>query len=221
LTGDALGQMARFLQMTPAAGVCGAQLRYGDGRFQHGAFRLPNLFQVALDFFPLTGVPGAQRLHHSRCNGRYPARLWRGESPFQVDFVLGAALMARGAAIAQVGGLDNEFFMYCEEIDWCMRMADAGWSAYAVPTAHVTHHEGQSSRQVRWTAYVRLWRSRLRLVAKHPERYSAAHVVAMRSLIHAGTRRRMACARRRFARGQITGVELAAELAAHAEVTRL
>jgi len=135
--------------------------------------------------------------------------------------VLGAALMARGAAIAEVGGLDNEFFMYCEEIDWCMRMADAGWRIYAVPTARVIHHEGQSSRQVRWTAYVRLWRSRLRLVAKHPERYSRAYVVAMRGLIRAGTRWRMAQAHRRFACGEITGIELEAELAAHVQVMRL
>ena len=221
LVGDALGQMIRFMEATPSAGACGARLQYGDSRFQHGAFRFPNLFQVALDFFPLTGLPGAQRIHNSRCNGRYPAHLWQDTSPFQVDFVLGAAMMVRGAAILQAGGLDDEFFMYCEEIDWCLRLAQGGWGTYAVPTAVVIHHEGQSSRQAPWTAYTRLWRSRLRLYAKHPQRYPPGYTVAVRALIRIGTRQRMADARRRFAAGEITGDELAAELAAHAEVTRL
>ncbi len=221
LAGDALGQMLRCLQTTPRAGMCGARLQYGDGRFQHGAFRFPTLFQIALDFFPLDGLPGAQRVHDSRFNGRYPARLWQGPAPFRVDFVLGAAMMVRGAAVRQVGGLDDGFFMYCEEIDWCMRLADAGWATVALPTAVVTHHAGQSSLQVRWAAYTRLWRSRLRLIAKHPQRYSPAYLAATRALMRAGSFWRMVAARRRFAAGEITGVELAGELAAHRHVARL
>ncbi len=111
--------------------------------------------------------------------------------------------------------------MYCEEIDWCMRLADAGWATVALPAAVVIHHAGQSSRQVRWTAYTRLWRSRVRLVAKHPQRYSPAYLTAMRALMRAGSCWRIVAAGRRFAAGQVTGVELAAELAAHRQVARL
>src|SRR5690606_37910639 len=55
LVDDALVRLVRFLAATPNAAVCGAHLRYGDGSFQHGAFRFPGLGQLLIDFFPLTG----------------------------------------------------------------------------------------------------------------------------------------------------------------------
>lgn len=221
IVGDALWRMATFLQEHPHVGGCGANLRYGDGQFQHGAFHFPSLFQVALDFFPLAGWPGAHRLHNSRLNGRYPASLWQGTAPFPVDFVLGAAMMVRGAALQQVGGLDDAFFMYCEEMDWCLRLAEAGWPIYAVPTAQVIHYEGQSSRQVRWAAYERLWRSRFRFYAKHHSRYPAAYRALVRLLVRSSLLVKKQSARRRFATGQITGDQVQAELAAYRAVAQL
>lgn len=221
VTGDALWIMATFLQNHPTVGACGAHLQYGNGAFQHGAFRFPSLFQVALDFFPLTGLPGAHRLHNSWWNGRYAAQLWQGQTPFPVDFVLGAALMVRGAAIQQVGGLDDGFFMYCEEMDWCLRLAEAGWPTYAVPTARVIHYEGQSSRQVRWSAYERLWRSRFRFYAKHGQRYPAGYRCILRALVRGGLMTKAWRAQQRFAHGEITGEELQAELAAYAAIAKL
>ena len=121
------GRWSIFSKANPSAGICGANLIYGDGSFQHGAFHFPSLAQVTIDLFPLPTVRGMHRLHDSALNGRYPAALWQGHEPFPVDFVLGAALMARADAIRAVGGLDDEYFMYCEEMDWCLRLAKAGW----------------------------------------------------------------------------------------------
>jgi GT2 family glycosyltransferase len=221
LQDDALRGMAMFLAATPDAGACGAHLCYGNGAFQHGAFRFPGLVQIALDLFPLNGAPGAHRLHNSRFNGRYPARLWQSSTPFPVDFVLGAALMVRGAAIRQVGGLDDGFFMYCEEMDWCLRLAEAGWRVYAVPTAHVLHHEGQSSRQVRWTAYERLWRSRLRFYRKYARRYPPGFQTAVRGLLRLGAAWQARAMRRSFGAGAVDGQEAARALAAYAAIARL
>ena len=67
---DAIGQMTHFLLAHPEVGGVGAQLRYPDGRFQHGAFRFPGLFQLWFDLFP----PRPRRLLDSRLNGRYPRR---------------------------------------------------------------------------------------------------------------------------------------------------
>lgn len=221
VVGDALWQMAHFLAEYPGAGACGAHLHYGNGAFQHGAFALPNLFQVALDFFPLAGVPGAHRLHNSLLNGRYPDFLWDGKDPFPVDFVLGAALMVRREVILQVGGLDDAFFMYCEEMDWCLRMEEAGWGVFAIPTAHVTHHEAQSSKQVRWPAFIQLWRSRFRFYTKHERLYPRQYVQWVRAVVRLGLWRRSTQAHQRFARGEITGTQLAEELAAYALLKRL
>lgn len=215
---NALCELLAAMQRIPAAGALGAHLHYADGSFQHGAFRFPGLAQVALDLFPLTGVPGAHRLHNSRLNGRYPAAAWQGDAPFPVDFVLGAALLARAAAINDIGGLDDNYFMYCEEMDWCLRAGAKGWGVYAVPTAHVLHHAGQSSQQVRWDAFVRLWQSRFRFYHLH---YSPSFRWLLRRLVRLGTAWRIRHAQQRFARGTIDGIAVGQELAAYASLRRL
>lgn len=218
---DALWQMAHFLETTPTAGACGAHLHYGDGSFQHGAFKFPSLAQLVLDFFPLVGLPGMHRLHNSGINGRYPQALWRGTDPFPVDFVLGAALMVRGDLIRQIGALDDGYFMYCEELDWAVRMKLAGWQRYIVPSARVTHYEGQSSKQVRWSAFVRLWRSRLRFYRKYQGRHPIGYLTAVRLTIALGLRWQLWQVDRRFAKGQIDGIAWQEERAAYKEVTRI
>ncbi len=217
--------MVAFLRDHPTVGACGARLRYGDGAFQHGAFRFPSLLQIALDLFPLAEIPGVRRflprLLNSRFNGRYPQQLWRENAPFPVDFVLGAAMMVRGAAIAQVGLLDEGYFMYCEEMDWALRLQRGGWPIFAVPSAHVIHHEGQSSKQVRWAAFERLWRSRLRFYRKHPEQFPPGHEIMVRACVRLGVRLRAEQARRRFAQGHLRGDQLAEELATYAKIVAL
>jgi GT2 family glycosyltransferase len=100
-------------------------------------------------------------------------------------------------------------------------LAEAGWPAYAVPTAHVIHYEGQSSRQVRWSAYERLWRSRFRFYAKHTQRYSAGYRRILRMLVRSGLTTKAWRAQQRFAHGEITGEELQAELAAYAAIAKM
>ncbi len=218
---DALWRMVEFLESNPKAGVCGAHFTYGDGSFQHGAFQFPSLAQVMLDLFPLPALRGMHRVHDSGINGRYPASRWQGQEPFEVDFVLGAALMARAEAIRAIGGLDDEYFMYCEEMDWCLRMADAGWSVFAVPAARVIHYAGQSSQQVRWPAFERLWRSRFRFFGKHTNHYSKIDITQIRFAIRTSMRLRSASARGRFAAGEISGVQLGEELNAYSAVSKM
>lgn len=218
---DALARMTDFLAQHPQAGVAGAHLTYGDGHFQHGAFRFPTPAQLLIDFFPLTGVRGAQRLHDSALNGRYPRAQWETEAPFPVDFVLGAAMLVRAEAIRQVGGLDDGYFMYCEEMDWCLRMAAHGWGVFAVPTAHVTHFEGRSSRQTRWASFERLWRSRFRFYRKHARRFPLGNLLLTRLLVRTSLAVKAHQARRRFAHGEIDGTALGQELAAYRTVSTL
>jgi GT2 family glycosyltransferase len=177
---------------------------------------------VAFDLLPLAQVLGLRRflprLLDSRLNGRYPQSLWQGSEPFPVDFVLGAALMVRSEAIRQVGVLDDGYFMYCEEMDWCLRLQQAGWPVYAVPTAQVIHHEGQSSQQVPWTSFERLWRSRFRFYRKHTDLYPPGYGVLLEAFVKRCLAIRGWQARRRFARGEITGTSLAEELATYARL---
>ncbi len=205
--GDAIGQMARFLSDHPECGGVGAQLRYPDGRFQHGAFRFPGLLQLWFDLFP----PRPRRLLDSRLNGRYPRALYEAGRPFPIDFALGASLMVRREAIGAAGLLDEGYFMYAEEVDWCWRIRRAGWPFYCVPSAVVIHHGGASARQFRSEAFVNLWRSRKRLYDRFygsTRRWLAGRIVRLGMLVEVQRAKRAA------ARGEITGDDLAARLGA-------
>jgi GT2 family glycosyltransferase len=172
------------LMSNPDAGLVGAQLAYGDGSFQAGAFGFPGMRQLWVEFFPTPG-----RLIEGRFNGRYPRALYDSGVPFAVDCVLGATMMLRREVIHQTGMFDEQFFMYCEEIDWAWRIHRAGWQVLCAPAARVTHLAGQSAGQARPRAVVDLWTSRLRLFDKH---YPAWKRTAARRLIVAGMARKIA-----------------------------
>jgi GT2 family glycosyltransferase len=143
-------------------GLVGARLTYVDGSFQHSAFAFPGLRQLWVELFPTPG-----RLIEGRFNGRYPRSLYDSTQPFKVDFTLGATMMLKPEVVKQTTGFDEQFFMYCEEIDWAWRIQRAGWEARCVPTAHVVHLAGQSTQQVRPRSLINLWTSRLMLFERY------------------------------------------------------
>lgn len=165
------------------AGLVGARLAYGDGRFQHSAFAFPGLRQLWAEFFPTPG-----RFIEGRFNGRYPRALYEQSAPFRVDCVLGATMMLRREVIQQTGLFDEQFFMYCEEIDWAWRIRKADWTIYCAPAARVTHLGGQSTGLVRPRAVIDLWTSRLRLYQKH---YPAWKLALARRMVALGMARKI------------------------------
>ena len=210
---QALTRMIAFLDAHPEVGAVGAQLAYGDGSFQHGAFSFPTLWMALFDFWTIH-----HRLIHSRLNGRYPRRLYEAGEPFPIDHPLGAALMMRREALEQVGPLDEGYFMYCEEIDWCLRAKRLGWAIYCVPQARITHLEGQSTRQFRDRMFVALWRSRFRLFEKH---YGPAYRALVRWIVRAGLARQSRLVRRALARGELETEAAQRQLAAYRTVREM
>jgi N-acetylglucosaminyl-diphospho-decaprenol L-rhamnosyltransferase len=211
--GNALTTLVRFMDENPRAGACGARLLHSDGCFQHSAFAFPTLFQIFLDFFPIN-----YRLTDSHLNGRYPRRLYQAGKPFPIDHPLGAALMVRREVIEQVGLLDERFFIYCEEIDWCLRIKAAGWGIWCVPKAEIVHHVAQSTGQFRDEMFVALWKSRYQLFEKHYSRlfqWMARHIVKLG--LWAEVRRARAAAQR----GEITENELTSRLTAYRQVREI
>lgn len=206
--GDALTQMAKVLRSTHRAGVVGASLVYPDGRFQHSAFRFPTLKQIWFDFFPRPA-----HFLESSLNGRYPRALYQAGQPFPIDHPLGAAMMTRAEVIQQAGLMDEGFFMYAEEVDWCKRVKKAGWDIYCVPTARIVHHAGGSTRQFRDEMFVALWRSRFRLFEKH---YGPVFRLVARLLVRLGL-----WAETRRARQSQTGEALERRLSAYGRVRDL
>lgn len=187
---DAVEKLSTLLKVHPRAAAVGPSLRYADGSYQDAAFAFPGLAQVLFDLFP---VP---RLAGFRLNGRYPT----ANAPFRVDFTLGACMLVRSAAWRDVGALDEGYFMYVEEVDWCRRAHARGWEIWHHPGAYAIHHGGQSTRKHADAMYLQLWRSRLRYYRKfHGELMNAA----IRLLVRAGMRARIRRARRSLAGDQL------------------
>lgn len=171
------------LMADDAVGVVGARLTFGDGSFQHSAFMFPGLKQIWAEFFPTPG-----RLIEGAFNGRYERGKYQQEEPFEVDFTLGATMMLKREVLVQTGLFDEDFLIYCEEVDWAWRIRDAGWEILCVPQAHVTHLGGQSTSQVKPWSVINLWKSRLQLYDKH---YPAWKRLLARQLVAWGMKRKM------------------------------
>jgi hypothetical protein len=176
----ATNRLYNRLTENPRLGLVGARLTYDDGSLQHSAFHFPGLRQLWVEFFPTPG-----RLIEHTFNGRYPRHLYESGKPFSIDFPLGATYMVRREVIQQTGIFDEQFFMYCEEIDWAWRIHKAGWSAECVPAACVIHLGGQSTSQVEPRSIIDLWTSRLRLYRKH---YPAWKYLVARMMVAVGMR---------------------------------
>jgi GT2 family glycosyltransferase len=179
----ALKAMLEALQTRPEVGIVGANLTFGDGVFQHGAYGFPGLWQLAIELFPLPG-----RFYESRFNGRYPRDLYAGTEPFAIDHPLGAAMMVRSTAIHQTGLMDKDYHMYVEEVDWAWRIKSNGWAALCVPAAQIIHLGGQSTGQIKTESFINLWRSRCRFYQKS---YSGVKFRLARLLVQWGMARRI------------------------------
>jgi len=183
----ALDLLLELLDRTPRAALVTPSLRYADGSAQPAAFRFPGLIQIGLDLFPIA------RLMDSRLNGRVVSH---AQQPLQIDHPLGACMLIRREAWADVGPLDEGYFMYLEEIDWCRRARGLGWQIWYQPAAVAIHHGGQSTRQQPDVMFAQLWRSRLR----YYQRFSGpAYNRLLHGLVSFGLRRASAHADRRRA----------------------
>lgn len=171
----ALAQLVRFMDEHPEAGIIGPRLYFGDGTLQRSCYAFPTL---ATEFY---GAIGLDRLFpRSRLFGRYRLSYWDMRDVREVDVVMGACLMARREVFEQIGGLDERFFMYSEEVDWCYRARQAGWRIYYVPQAEATHLWGGTSRTLPVQTVVQLYHSRLLFFRKH---YGPATTAAYKAVL--------------------------------------
>lgn len=211
----ALPALVEFLEAHPRVGVAGARLFYPDGRPQEGAWHFPTLWMTFFDLFPPRG-PLLGRLYASPLNGRY--REERAAAPFPIDHPLGAAMLIRRAALEQVGLLDEGYWMYAEEVDWCFRCRQAGWAIWQVPRAEVVHVAGASTRQIKTRSFEALHRSRMRFFARH---YSARRQRWNRWIIRVGMLWATLTVWRDRLRGRIAPEELRGRLLAYGRVLQL
>ncbi len=157
-TPGALEALVEVAEAQPRAAIVGAQLLNPDGSFQAAYTPFPTLWR---EFLILTGLG---RLWRGRWYPSAGPQVERGPQP--VDYVEGACLLVRRQAVQEVGGMDEGYFMYAEEVDWCLAMRRAGWQVWYQPGARIIHHGGASSRQRRPQREADLYRSRVRFFRK-------------------------------------------------------
>ncbi|HEU4792485.1 MAG TPA: glycosyltransferase [Nitrolancea sp.] len=138
----AMETLTGYLDDHPDTGVVGPRLAYPDGSTQPSRRRFPNL---------LTGLLESTIVQDYWRENPAARRYYLADQPEgvtqDVDWLVGACLAVRREVIDQVGLLDDAFFMYSEETEWCHRVRKAGWRIVYLPEATIVHHEGASSLQ--------------------------------------------------------------------------
>jgi hypothetical protein len=168
---DALETCVRYLDAHPDVGVVGPQLLHPDGSKQNSIHAFPSLLTEL--------VPkGLLELLLPR---RFPSKRYEHAEPLDVDAVLGACLLVRREVLDRVGPLPEDYFVFLEETDWCLRIRRAGWRVVHVPGARVVHVFGASSKK-KSPAETRIeyHRSLYHFFRKHRGPAAAAAVVALR-----------------------------------------
>ncbi len=186
----AVERLVAFAEAHPRAGLVGPRARNPDGSLQRTVRGFPTLWRLATEYLFLRKLAPRSRL----LNAFYAGGFDHDEAR-PVEWVMGFAMLVRREAVEQVGGLDEDFFMFSEETDWCRRFRDAGWEVWFTPDAEFTHVGAVSHGGRMFGENVR---GHLRFLAKHRgERYAERArrllraALLLRSVLFRGERGRM------------------------------
>jgi GT2 family glycosyltransferase len=154
---EALSTAVHWMRQHPDCGICGAQLLNADGSRQNSIANFPSLATELLNKSLL-------RLLFPR---RFPGKEHLLAEPAPVETVIGAFMLVRGSLWRQLGGLDERFFFFLEETDFCLQARQSGWTVFHLPQVQVWHGQGKTAKQVAAGARIEYWRSRYAYFAKN------------------------------------------------------
>ncbi len=158
----ALDTLVRYLDEHPGVGAAGPRVVGPDGEPQLSAWTFPTVWNAAVHV-----VAGSR-----------PA----GPAPTEVGYVSGCALMLRRSVLTQIGGFDEDYFMYAEEKDLCRRIHDVGSTVELVPSATVVHLEARSSAGASARRETEFWRSQRLYLRTHHSTAGALAIEAQTAL---------------------------------------
>ncbi|HVP57342.1 MAG TPA: glycosyltransferase [bacterium] len=139
-----VASMVAFMERNRDVGIAGAKLLYPDGTLQMSCRTF-----YTLPIVLLRRTPVGKLFPDARIVREHLMLDWDHNSEREVDWVLGACMMVRRSAYESVGGMDERFFLYLEDVDWCYRMNKHGWRVAYVPSAVMKHyHRRESARMV-------------------------------------------------------------------------
>lgn len=160
---DTFRVMLRFFHETPNAGLAGCKILNPDGTFQ-----LPCRRSFPTPWVAFTKIFGLSALFpKSRLFGKYNLTYLSEDETYELDAVSGSFMFARRQAVEKVGVLDETFFMYGEDLDWCYRFNQAGYKVYYVHNTTIVHFKGESTRRSDMDEILVFYRAMQLFVEKH------------------------------------------------------
>lgn len=177
-----LDVLTAFMDSHPSVGLVGPLVLNRDLTMQRSCSELPSLRSALMEALFLNRLfPNV-----SVFRGRYPSSFSQ-DSVKRVQVLSGCFVMARRSAVDVVGPLDERFFMYKEDVDWCKRFRDAGWDIRLVPDAQAIHFGGASSSSAPSRFFVEMQRATHQYYSKH-HTWSAQRLAAAITVIHCAIR---------------------------------
>jgi hypothetical protein len=163
VSGNAIDRLIEFMDSNPDAGAAGPKLLNSDGTLQMQCRRgFPTLINSLFYF------SGLNRLFpKSKLLGGYLLTYLDDKNTVEVDSLCGAAMIVRRDVIDKVGLMDESYYMYGDDIDWCIRIKKAGWKIYYLPDAEIIHYGGISSRKRSYRSIFEFHRAMAVFYGKH------------------------------------------------------
>jgi N-acetylglucosaminyl-diphospho-decaprenol L-rhamnosyltransferase len=178
----AIDELVRFAETRPAVGAVGPRLLWPDGRLQRSCRRFPTVFRLATEYLYLRKLAPRSRA----LNGFYCGEFAHA-APRRVDWLTGACLLVRRELFERLGGFDEAFFLYSEEVDLLYRASELGAETWYDPAAEVAHVWGGTAARASARVLEEQARSHVRYLDKHVSRAAAGRA---RRVLLAGLRLR-------------------------------
>ena len=159
--GAVLGDSVRYMDERADVGMMGCKVLNEDGSTQMTCSRFPSFANLLLQTL------GLNRFRHPHWLQRYQMLDWDRNDEREVEVISGCYLLVRRETMERVGLLDESFFLYGEETDWCRRCAEDGWKLMFAPVGCITHLGSGSSRQLNYRRDLMLSEGTVRLHRKH------------------------------------------------------
>ncbi len=168
--GDVLAKSLDYMDAHWHVGVMGCRVLNADGSLQYSTSQFPSFWNLAVQTL------GLDRQHFISAFRKYRMLDWNRQSERYVETVSGCFLMVRRVCVEAVGNLDEDFFFFGEETDWCRRIREAGWRVAFAPVGSITHFGGGSSASLNHKRDLMLSEATIRLHRKHSGLFVALSV---------------------------------------------
>lgn len=179
ISSEVLASMVNFMDSHKDIGILGPKILNSDGTLQLSCRSFLNLKTV---FFTRDSLLN-KVFPNNRYSRKYLLSVWHHNDRREVDWVSGACMMIRKEVFDNIGLMDDNFYMYCEDVDFCYRAKKAGWKVFYLPEVEIIHHAGSCSKGSRYTSIINHHKSMVVFYKKHFKRNLIMDIIITEGII--------------------------------------